>query len=80
MKHITKAQALLLIENFPLTTPTLEPCYVVNWPLWFAWCEVQGRPADGSPHWTEYDVCVSCARLVGVYFFDLIKEDTNSDA
>jgi hypothetical protein len=64
---ISKEQALLLMETLPASSPSLEPCYVINWPLWFAWCEVRGREPEASTVWTEYDVVISAVLDIRKY-------------
>lgn len=63
MRTITRDEAVAILAAWPTTPPSFDPCYVVNWPLWAAWCAARDRDPDPAPHWAETDV-VASARMM----------------
>jgi hypothetical protein len=55
--------------------PRNEPCYLVNFELWQAYCAIVNREPLPSEHWTEADVVVALDRHLGIAWPD----DTDLD-
>lgn len=78
MRTITREEASALIAAWPTTEPSLEPCYVVNFPLWAAWCAARDRDPDPAPHWTEADVVASSRMMLRRFLEQAIERELAS--
>lgn len=78
MRTITREEASAMIAAWPTTQASLEPCYVVNFPLWAAWCSARDRDPEPAPHWTEIDVVNSSRLMLRRFLAEAIKESRAS--